>query len=174
MTIEWEFFHSKQVDISDETKLSQRLPAVSIRKICVMISVNLSHSVINASKWILSSPSPVLSYIPSQRRLVTISVECAFNYRAPYAMYCFCWLSGLTWVAWACTAAYGKCALIRIGDQPPLIPSQFSQKSGIKWGLYLNVMCFRLDPNLILHCRLELIRLGHFLSYRRGTSMLLP
>ena len=55
-----------------------------------------------------------------QRRLVTISVECAFNHRAPYAMYCFCRLSGLTWVAWACIAAYGKCALIRIGDQPPL------------------------------------------------------
>ena len=25
-----------------------------------------------------------------QRRLVTIFTECAFNYRAPYAMYCFC------------------------------------------------------------------------------------
>jgi hypothetical protein len=35
-------------------------------------------------------------------------------------MYCFCWLSGLTWVAWAYIAAYGKRALIRIRDQPPL------------------------------------------------------
>ena len=42
MTIEWEFFHSKQVDILDETKLSKILPAVSIGKICMMISVNLS------------------------------------------------------------------------------------------------------------------------------------
>ena len=26
----------------------------------------------------------------------------------------------MTWVAWACIAAYGKYALIKIGDQPPL------------------------------------------------------
>ena len=56
----------------------------------------------------------------AQMRLVTISVECAFNHLAPYAMYCFCCLSGLTWIAWVCIAAYGKCALIRIGNQPPL------------------------------------------------------
>ena len=28
---------------------------------------------------------------------------------------------GKTWVAWACIAAYGKRALIRICDQPPLV-----------------------------------------------------
>ena len=55
-----------------------------------------------------------------QRRLVRTSMEYAFNYHAPYTMYCFCRLSRLTWVGWACIAAYGKCALIKIGDQPPL------------------------------------------------------
>ena len=37
---------------------------------------------------------------------------------------CFCWLSRLTWVLWAHIAAYGKCTLIRIHDQPPLISMQ--------------------------------------------------
>ena len=45
----------------------------------------------------------------------------SFNYHAPYAMHCFCWLSGLTRVAWAYNAAYDKRALIRINDQPPLL-----------------------------------------------------
>ena len=77
-----------------------------------------------------------------RRRLVTISVECAFNYRAPYAMYCFCsyamycfcWLSGLIWVAWACIAAYGKRALIRIHDQPPLVcDCQVQNPANFSW-----------------------------------------
>ena len=59
-------------------------------------------------------------YTCTQRRLVMIFAECAFNYHAPLAMYCFCWFSGLTWVAWVYIAAYGKCALIRIHDQLPL------------------------------------------------------
>ena len=41
-------------------------------------------------------------------------------------MYCFCWLSGLTRVAWACIATYGKCALIRIGDLHPLVEWKIS------------------------------------------------
>ena len=41
-------------------------------------------------------------------------------------MYCFCWLSGLTRVAWACIATYGKCALIRIGDLHPLVEREIS------------------------------------------------
>ena len=45
-------------------------------------------------------------------------------YHASYAMYCFCWLGGLTWVVWAYIAAYGKHALIRIRDQPPLRPAE--------------------------------------------------
>ena len=43
-----------------------------------------------------------------------------FYYCASYAVYCFCWLNGLIWVAWAYIAAYGKYALIRIRDQSSL------------------------------------------------------
>ena len=46
------------------------------------------------------------------RKLVTISVECAFNCRTPNAMYCFCWLSGLTGVARAYISSYGSRVLI--------------------------------------------------------------
>ena len=63
----------------------------------------------------------VNAWVCERRRLVIIFAECAFYYRTSYAMYCFCWLSGLTWVAWAYIAAYGKCALIRICDQSPLV-----------------------------------------------------
>ena len=40
---------------------------------------------------------------------------------ASYAMCCFCWLSGLTWVVWAYTTAYGKRTLIRIHDHGNLL-----------------------------------------------------
>ena len=33
---------------------------------------------------------PILDQAIVQRRLVTIFAECTFNYRASYAMYCFC------------------------------------------------------------------------------------
>ena len=83
--------------------------------VCVIICLNgILCSCTNACS------SCMLMYPCIHRRLVTISVVCTFNHRAPYAMYCFCWLSGLTWVVWACIAAYGKRALIRIRDQPPL------------------------------------------------------
>ena len=50
-----------------------------------------------------------------------IFVECAFNCHAPYVMYYFCRISGLSWVVWAYIAVYGEQALLRIGDQPPLV-----------------------------------------------------
>ena len=81
-------------------------------------ATNLKHTEANFSLILmLTSHSDTLIsrslifMMTDQRRLVTISVEGAFNYHAPYAMYYFCWLNGLTWVVWAC----------RIGDQPPLM-----------------------------------------------------
>ena len=89
----------------------------SIYDVCTQFSQFSVFSIYGQnSVKILTNP-----YTWRQRRLVIIFAECAFYYRTSYyAMYCFCLLSGLTWVAWVYIAAYGKRTLIRIHGQPPL------------------------------------------------------
>ena len=96
-----------------------------------------------------------------QRRLVMTFVECILNYRALCDVW-FCWLSGLTWVVWVYFAAYGKCTLIRIGDQPPLHACYEAINSSVKIIIQDYIWCIDISNCCDIICGLvKMIRASH-------------